>query len=144
MAKVIFDACVIIGYLDETDSVHSRAEALAERIHANGDTLQVIDLALQEAISVLCRRATQRKQHPPNLPRILRDVREWLDEGFVGFTQSKLEPLFSEVLDVIEQSGGLLNYNDAALVVLQQRGHIGEVATFDANLASQPGFRTIA
>ncbi len=144
MAKVIVDACVIIGYLDETDSVHSRAEALAERIHANGDALQVIDLALQEAISVLCRRATQRKQRPPNLPRILRDVREWLDEGLVGFTQSKLEPLFSEVLDVIEQSAGALNCNDAALVVLQRRGLVGVVATFDANLASYPGFRTIA
>lgn len=46
MAKVILDACVIVGYLDDTDSLHSRAEALAERIHANGDTLQVIDLAL--------------------------------------------------------------------------------------------------
>jgi predicted nucleic acid-binding protein len=143
MAKVIFDACVIIGFLDETDSVHDRAEALVERIHANGDMLQIIDLALQEAISVVCRRATQRKQHPPNLTRILRDVREWLEEGLVGFTQSKLEPLFSEVIDVIAQSDGALNYNDAALVVLQQRGLIGVVATFDSNLASYPGFRTI-
>lgn len=62
----------------------------------------------------------------------------------MGFTQSKLEPLFTEVLDVIEQSDGALNYNDAALVVLQQRGLIGVVATFDANLASYPGFRTTA
>jgi predicted nucleic acid-binding protein len=55
-----------------------------------------------------------------------------------------LEPLFSEVLELIEQSGGTLNYNDAALVVLQQRGLIGDVATFDAALATFPGFRTIA
>lgn len=85
----------------------------------------------------------QRKQRPPKLPQILQDVREWFAEGLVGFTQGKLEPLFSEVLDVIELSGGLLNYNDAARVVLQQRGHIGEVATFDANLAIYPGFRAI-
>jgi predicted nucleic acid-binding protein len=144
MAKVILDANVIIGHLDDHDSLHDRAEALAERIRAIGDTLQVIDLALQEAVSVLCRRTTQRKQRPPNLPQILRKVRGWFEQGLVGFTQSKLEPLFSEVLEVIVQTGGSLNYNDAALVVLRQRGHIGDVATFDANLASHPGFRTIA
>jgi predicted nucleic acid-binding protein len=144
MAKVILDANVVIGHLDDQDSLHERAEALAERIRANGDTLQVIDLTLQEAISVLCRRTTQRKQNPPNLPLILQRVRVWLERGLVGFTQSKLEPLFSEVLELIEQSGGTLNYNDAALVVLQQRGLIGDVATFDAALATFPGFRTIA
>lgn len=143
MAKVILDANVVIGHLDDQDSLHDRAEALAERIRANGDTLQVIDLTLQEAISVLCRRTTQRKQNPPNLAQILQRVRVWLERGLVGFTQSKLEPLFSEVLELIELSGGALNYNDAALVVLQQRGLIGEVATFDAVLASFPGFRTI-
>jgi hypothetical protein len=48
------------------------------------------------------------------------------------------------VLDIIRQSGGKLNFNEAALVVLQQHDIIGDVATFDANLASHPGFRTIA
>ncbi len=69
-------------------------------------------------------------------------MRGWFERGEVSFTQSKLEPLFSEILDVIEQSGGSLNYDDAALVVLQQRGLIGDVATFDVNLANFPGFRT--
>ncbi len=72
----------------------------------------------------------------------LQKVRGWFTSNQVAFTQGKLEPLFSEVLEVIEQTAGALNYNDAALVVLQQRGHIGDVATFDANLASHPGFRT--
>jgi hypothetical protein len=84
MAKVILDANVVIGHLDDQDSLHDRAEALAERIRANGDTLQVIDLTLQEAISVLCRRTTQRKQNPPNLPPILQRVRVWLERGLVG------------------------------------------------------------
>jgi predicted nucleic acid-binding protein len=98
---------------------------------------------LQEAVSVICRRTAQRKQRPPNLPKILHKVRGWFERGEVAFTQSKLEPLFSEVLEIIERTGGELNYNDAALIVLQQRGYIGEVATFDATLAAFPGFRTV-
>ncbi len=72
MAKVVLDANVLIGHLDQHDSLHDRAEELGERIRANGDALQVIDLVLQEAISVLCRRTAQRKQRPPNLPQICR------------------------------------------------------------------------
>lgn len=144
MVKVVLDANVLIGHLDEYDSLHNPAEALIERVRVNGDVTQAIDLVLQEAISVICRRARERKQQAPKLPATLRKVRRWFERGEVGFTQSKLEPLFSEVLDVIEESGGSLNYNDAALVVLQQRGLIGDVATFDANLASFPGFRTFS
>jgi hypothetical protein len=48
------------------------------------------------------------------------------------------------VLNVIGQFGGKLNFNDAALVVLQERGLIGEVATFDASLAAHPDFRSIS
>jgi len=144
MSKIVLDASVLVGHLDQHDSLHARAEELGERIRANGDVPQAIDLLVHEAVSVLCRRARERKQRAPNLPDILRKVRIWFERGQVAFTQAKLEGLFPEVLDVIDETGGTLNYNDAALVVLQQRGHIGDVATFDANLASHPGFRTIA
>jgi predicted nucleic acid-binding protein len=53
-----------------------------------------------------------------------------------------LEGIFPDVLDVVKQSGGSLNFNDATLVALQRKGFIDEVATFDATLASQHGFRT--
>lgn len=72
MAKVILDANVIIGHLDDYDSLHGRAEALAERIRADGDTLQLVDLTLQEAVSVICRRTMQRNLRPPNLPQYCR------------------------------------------------------------------------
>lgn len=134
MSKIVLDASVLVGHLDRYDSLHARAEELGERIRANGDVPQAIDLLVQEAVSVLCRRARERKQQAPHLPDILRAVRVWFERGQVAFTQAKLEALFPAVLDVIEDTGGMLNYNDAALVVLQQRGHIGAVATFDANL----------
>jgi predicted nucleic acid-binding protein len=144
MAKIVLDANVLVGHLDQNDSLHDRAERLLERIRANGDVPQAIDLVLNEAISVVCRRARERKQQAPRLPPILQKVRGWFERGQVGFTQTKLEGLFAEVLELIEQTSGALNYNDAAPVVPQQRGYIGDVATFDATLASHPGFRTVA
>lgn len=41
---------------------------------------------------------------------------------------------FSAILDVVEATGGAVNFNDALLVVLQREGAIGEVASFDEAL----------
>jgi predicted nucleic acid-binding protein len=79
----------------------------------------------------------------PNLPSILDTVDEWFALKEIEFVQKELEVLYPDVLSIIRQSSGALNFNDAALVALQREGIIGEVATFDATLASQPGFLTI-
>jgi predicted nucleic acid-binding protein len=73
---------------------------------------------------------------------ILAEVRRWYDDQEIEFVQQDFVKLYPSILDVVGASGGKLNFNDAALIVLQQKGVIDEVATFDTTLASQPGFRT--
>ncbi|HRI66029.1 MAG TPA: hypothetical protein PK156_17395 [Polyangium sp.] len=48
------------------------------------------------------------------------------------------------ILGIIETTGGVLNFNDALLVALQQAGLIEEVASFDQGLDKAPGFRRIS
>ncbi len=57
MVKVVLDANVLIGHLDVHYSLNRRAEAVIEKVRASGNVTQAIDLVLQEAISVICRRA---------------------------------------------------------------------------------------
>ncbi len=144
MAKVALDANVIIGWLDEGDSLNARSVELIHRIHNGGDSSTLLDFAVAEAVSVICRRTVERKRNVPNLPSILDTVDEWLVREEVEFVQKELEILYPDVLSVIRQSGGALNFNDAALVALQREGIIGDVATFDATLAAQPEFRTLS
>ena len=65
------------------------------------------------------------------------EVRRWYDDEQSNSRSPR-------ILDVVSQSGGKLNFNDAALVALQREGVIDEVASFDATLAAYPGFRSIA
>ena len=51
--------------------------------------------------------------------------------------------MFEEIVDATEASGGVLNFNDAALVLLQREGTIGDVATFDVKLAGTADFRSV-
>lgn len=63
--------------------------------------------------------------------------------GVVTFVHDAVAELFEEIVDATEAPGGVLNFNDAALVLLQREGTIGDVATFDANLARTADFRSI-
>lgn len=143
MAKVVLDANVIVGLLDENDSLSGRATKVLEEIHSAGDSQLLLDFVVAEAISVLCRRASERKKNIPDLPTVLDQVNRWYQRNQIESVQGMLEGIYPDVLDVVKQSGGSWNFNDATLVALQRRGFIGEVATFDATLASQPDFRAV-
>jgi predicted nucleic acid-binding protein len=142
MADVVIDANVLVGLFDEHDALHIPATALLDRIHAEGHLPLVLDVLLGEAISVLCRRALERKTNPPDLGRAIDCARAWLDRGEVAFVEHD-EHLSRAAFDVIQETGGHTNMNDALLVVLQREDAIGDVVSFDEKLDAATGFRRV-
>jgi len=143
MSDVVLDANVLVGLLDRSDSLHQRSTELLERIQRDGGRPVMLDIIVAEMVSVLCRRATQRKASPPDLAHVRDQVHAWLDAGLVTFVHDAVAEMFEAIVDAAEDSGGNLNFNDAALVLLQREGAIDDVATFDANLAGTADFRSI-
>ncbi|HEX3852138.1 MAG TPA: type II toxin-antitoxin system VapC family toxin [Polyangiaceae bacterium] len=131
MAEIVLDANVIVALLYESDSHHQRAKELAERLEREGHDLVLVDFLVFEALSVLCRRAAQRKTAPPDLNTALATMRHWFDNGEVRFLAHEGERLATSVLDIVADSEGLLNANDALLVALQYEAAIDTLATFD-------------
>lgn len=143
MRDVVLDANVIVGLLDSGDSQHTRASGLLERLQEEGARVVVLDFILEEALSVLCRRATQRRTHPPDLRTASATMLLWIESGEVQSTVQESVSL-TDVIDLVSEIGGRLNSNDARLVLLQRRGRIGEVATFDDNLRAAPDFVSVS
>jgi len=144
MTRVVLDANVIVGWLDQSDSLNARATKVLDDIHSAGDSYLLLDFIVEEAVSVASRRACQRKTNAPDLPSILEKVKRLYQRNEIEFVHGEIEDLYPDVLEIVAQSAGTLNFNDAALIVLQQRGFIGEVATFDVILASHHEFRAMA
>jgi len=63
---VVLDANVIVALLYEQDAKHADARALVERISTAGLEPQLVDFLVLEALSVLGRRAAERKTSPPD------------------------------------------------------------------------------
>jgi len=144
MADVVLDANIIVGSLDEHDSLHVRATALVNRLIDEGHGTVLVDFLVAEAISVICRRANERKTNPPDLAKALGRIREWRAADEIEYQGQHFERLLGVVLDIIEETGGKVGANDAFLVALQREETIGDVASFDGALDAAKGFRRIS
>jgi predicted nucleic acid-binding protein len=144
MAEVVLDANVIVAILYEADSQHGRARELVDRLEEAGDSLVLVDFIVFEALSVLCRRASERKTTPPDLEKAVAVMRGWFDAGEVRFFSRESERLASNVLDVVTKTAGKLNANDALLVALMHEGAVDGLVSFDAGFDAVEGFRRIS
>jgi predicted nucleic acid-binding protein len=138
--EIVFDANVIVAWLDGADALAARARSLADRLRLEGAEIVILDVLVTEAVSVLCRRARERKT-PPNLHSALTMVGRWAADGVVRWVGGETGRLFAPILEVMRDTNGRLNFNDALLVVLQREGLIDEVATFDRGFEVVADFR---
>jgi predicted nucleic acid-binding protein len=143
MAEVVLDANVIVALLYAADAQHQRAHALVDRLEREQHSIVLVDFLVFEALSVLCRRATERKTTPPDLQAAITVIRGWFEGGEVRFLARESERLAGDVLDVIAESAGALNSNDALLVVLEKEGAIDNLASFESGFDAVEGFRRI-
>ena len=60
MSDVVLDANVVVGMLDEGDSLHARAHGLVAMLKRDGHRPVLLDFLLAEALSALCRRSFER------------------------------------------------------------------------------------
>jgi len=140
MADVALDTNVLVAYLDEGDVHHSRAHALVERLEQDGHHLVLLDVCVGEAVSVVCRRARERKVSPPDLPRFLASVRRWREQEELTWTGGACERLFDAIVKTVEDTSGALNFNDALLVAVHRDGFFDHLASFDVAFDRIEGF----
>ena len=143
MAEVVLDANVLVGLLYDADAQHARALRVLADLEEGQHDIVLLDFLVQEAVSVLCRRVTERKSTPPDLLAVLQTVRGWYDAGEIRFAAREAERLATSVIDVIRDTSGALNFNDALVVMLAREGAIDALATFDSAFESIAGMQRL-
>ena len=130
--RVAVDTNVIVGTTSQRDSQHAKAAQAISSAVASGVTLVYFDCVITEAISVLARRAEEQKRS---------DVfSSQLDVLFAQAPVSswvrlfpKIELWFDDIIALMRQTTGQLNFNDALIVVACRELGITTLLSFDAD-----------
>ena len=138
--KVLVDTSFLVAQLDERDLHHQTAKALHELFRRRDVAYIYLDCVVNEAVTVLARRALERKVDPRP---IIRRLRREIPTEMLDWTGPELPRLWERVLDTLEEYRGRLSFHDCLLVRVSQEGGIEWVASFDQSFDQVRGLKRV-
>jgi predicted nucleic acid-binding protein len=139
-AKVLVDSSFLVAQLDARDVHHQTAKALHELFRGRDVTYIYLDCMVNEAVTVLARRAVERRVDPRP---ILRRLRREIPADALDWTGPQLPRLWERALDTLEEHKGRLSFHDCLLVVVAAEAKIEWVASFDQSFDQVRGLKRI-
>jgi len=138
--RVLVDASFLVAQLDERDLHHQTAKALHELFRRRDVAYIYLDCVVNEAVTVLARRALERKVDPRP---IIRRLRREIPTEMLDWTGPELPRLWERALDTLEEYKGRLSFHDCLLVLVSKEGGIEWVASFDQRLDQVSGLKRV-
>lgn len=138
--RVLVDSSFLIAQLDERDTHHKTAKTIHELFRNQGVSYLYLDCVVNETITVLARRARERKVDP--VP-IIRRVRGEFPSGRLTWTGPELPRLWDPALDILEEYRGQLSLHDCLIILIAREEAIPWVASFDRGFDQVDGLRRV-
>ncbi len=138
--RVLVDTSFLVAQLDERDVHHQTAKALHELFRKREVAYIYLDCVVNETVTVLARRALERKVDPRP---IIKRLRKEIPAEMLGWTGPELPRLWERTLDTLETYKGNLSFNDCLLVIISQEGGIEWIASFDQSFDKVSGVKRV-
>jgi predicted nucleic acid-binding protein len=129
--------------LNPRDICHPRAETLLTALRDAGFTLLNFDCAVAEAASTLMRRLHEQKRSA-EIPVILDALNAQVPHHVITWTFLDIPRLYPQVLDLMRDSSGELNFNDALTALACRERGIPAIASFDADFDQVAWLKRVA
>jgi predicted nucleic acid-binding protein len=114
--QAVIDSSVLVALIDENDKWHSQANGLLAGIRENRFDLVYFDCVLNETISVMARRSEEQKRSA-QFPALLNELMEQVPEDQVTWLSRKIEHWYRDIIGLVQQSAGKLNFHDALIAL---------------------------
>jgi predicted nucleic acid-binding protein len=137
------DANVLIALIDDRDKFHLRASELAQAIHNQQTALVYFDCVVTETISALCRRAHEQKR-ASTLTALLTALEQQLPVDGILWISRDLPRFYAAAVELVIQTNGVLNFNDALITIVCRELGITAIASFDQDFDLIPWLKRIA
>lgn len=137
------DTSFVIGLLDEKDVWHVPASLVYAEMLARGTHIAVFDCVLAESVSTLARRVHE-KRRTSDLSTLFDRVRARFPTRTISWLYPEVPGMYDQIVALVEQTAGELNFNDALIALACQRSSIEFIASFDSDFDSLPWLKRIS
>ncbi len=141
--KIGLDTSFVIGLLDNKDVWHAPALELQAAFHSGGLRPYIFDCVLAEVISTLARRIHEKRRNA-DLSALLKQVQKQFPTRSITWLYPDLPRMYEEVVSLVENSAGELNFNDALIALSCRDRKIPLRASFDADFDQAVWLRRVA
>lgn len=140
-SRVILDANFLIAQIDASDLWHKKATELSLALDTVGALCLYLDCVMIEVISVLARRASQKKKSFSKLADALslaipRERITWLSPTLPRF--------YDETLALVRTHRGELSFNDALMILAAREMGVFHIVSFDKDFDHVEGIERIS
>lgn len=130
--EVVIDTSVLVGLIDSQDIWHNGASSLRDSLKAVQAQLVYFDCVVNEAVSVLARRAKERK-HVDQFSNLLNRLSYQVPQESITWVSVATKRMYREIIDLVRNSSGELNFHDAIIALNCRELGIKWIATFDSD-----------
>jgi predicted nucleic acid-binding protein len=130
MTKALVDTSFAVALMDSKDHHYSRAVGMLERIEEEKLELIYADCVLNEIYSVIARRLVERKMSTI-FPEVADEITSSLESVVILNTYRYLPKAHREVVDLMKQTQGRLNYHDALIALSLREEGIDRIVSLD-------------
>ena len=143
MIKIAIDASVLVALLDSRDQWNTKAVALHDALLETRVTPTYFDCVAAEAISATFRRLHE-KNRSAEVTTVLNRLRALTPQRKLTWIFPDVPRLYPQVLDLMRESSGELNFNDALIALACRERGIPAIASFDADFDQVTWLKRVA
>ena len=142
MERVPGDTNYLVASVDSRDTWHTRAAMLSQSLKAANVKIWTFDICVAEAASVIARRCEeQRRQFA--LPGLIQGLLALFEPTGLMWTSDRFTRLFQNSIELLLESRGALNFNDALIALVCQEAGGSPIISFDRDFDAIPWLHRI-
>ena len=142
-SRIAIDASVLVGLVNPRDTWHRQATALQAALQQAGYIPVYFDCVIAEALSAVLRRLYEKKRSG-EIEILLTRFEEIFPPERLNWLFPDVPRLYGDILALVRQSGGELNFNDALIALGCRERAIEAIASFDADFDRVPWLHRVA
>jgi len=131
--EIAIDSSLLVGLIYPDDNWHSRAVILWNSIKASNYLGIFFDCVIAEATSAAIRRLHDKKRPSSEVEKLFNQLNTYVSPDNITWILPDVPRLYSDIINLMQSSGGVLNFNDALIALACRERSIPAIASFDTD-----------